>query len=58
MSNRPYTHIIVVQIIIHNEKVHSITIDKQHEIDLKLYALTFKVGKYITKVFLKYVCSY
>jgi hypothetical protein len=55
MSNRPYTHIIV---IIHNEKVHPITIDKQHEIDLKLYALTFKVGKYIARVFLKYVCSY
>jgi hypothetical protein len=35
-------HIIIVQIVIHNAKVHFIIIYK-HGIDLKLYALTFKV---------------
>lgn len=44
-------HIIIAQIVIHNEKVQSITIYK-YEIDLKLCALTFKVGKYITRAFL------
>ncbi len=32
-------------------KVHSITIDKQQEIDLKLHTLAFKVGKSIVKMF-------
>jgi hypothetical protein len=44
------THIIIVQIMIDNIKLHSITIYK-HEMDLKLYALTFKVRKCITKTF-------
>jgi hypothetical protein len=35
-------HIIIVQIVIHSAKVHSIMIYK-HEINLKLYALTFKI---------------
>jgi len=43
-------HIIIAQIVIDNEKVQSITIYK-YEIDLKLCALTFKVGKYITRSF-------
>jgi hypothetical protein len=38
--------------VIHNAKVNSITIDKQHEIDLKIYALTFKIRN-ITITFLK-----
>jgi hypothetical protein len=46
-------HIVVVQIVIQNAKMHLITIDKQHDIDLKLYALTFKVEKYNTRTFLK-----
>jgi hypothetical protein len=36
--------------VIHSEKVKSTTIYK-YEIDLKLYALTFKVGKYIIRAF-------
>jgi hypothetical protein len=47
---KPCTHIIIVQIKIHNDELHSIIIYK-HEMDLKLYALTFKVGKCITKSF-------
>jgi hypothetical protein len=50
-SNKPYMHIVVVQIVIQNAKMHLITIDKQHDIDLKLYALTFKVEKYNTRTF-------
>lgn len=46
-------HIVGVQIVIQNTKMHLTTIDKQHDIDLKLYALTFKVGKYNTRTFLK-----
>ncbi len=38
--------------MIHNEKFHSIIIRK-HEMDLKLYVLTFKVGKCIINAFLK-----
>ncbi len=44
------THIIIAQIVIHSEKIQSVTIYK-YEIDLKLCALTFKVGKYITRAF-------
>jgi hypothetical protein len=36
--------------IIDNANLHSITIYK-HEMDLKLYALTFKVGKCMTRTF-------
>jgi hypothetical protein len=41
--------------MIDNAKLHSIIIYK-HEMDLKLYALTFKVGKCIIKAFLKILC--
>ncbi len=51
---RHYTHIIFVQIMINNAKLHYITIYK-HEMDQKLYALTFKVGVCITKTYLKNV---
>jgi hypothetical protein len=39
--------------MINNAKLHSITIYK-HEMDLNLFALTFKVGKYITRAVFKY----
>ncbi len=42
--------IIIVQIMINNANFHSINVYK-HEMDLKLYALTFKVGKWIIKTF-------
>ncbi len=42
------THIIIVQITINNVKLHSITILK-YEMDFKLYALTFKDEKCITR---------
>lgn len=42
--------IISIQIVIHNAKVNSITIDKQREIHLKIYALTFKIRN-ITRTF-------
>jgi hypothetical protein len=45
-----YTHIIIVQIMINNAKLHYITIYK-HEMDLKLYAITFKVGICIIKAY-------
>jgi hypothetical protein len=35
-------HVIIVQIVIHMQKCIPIIIYK-HEIDLKLYALTFKI---------------
>ncbi len=38
---KTYTYIIIVQIMINSAKLHSIIIYK-HEMDLKLYALTFK----------------
>jgi hypothetical protein len=44
------THIIIVQIMIDSVELHSITIYK-HEMNLKLYTLTFKVVKCITKTF-------
>jgi len=46
-------HIIIVQIVIHMQKCISIIIYK-HEIDLKLYALTFKIKilKYYKRIFL------
>jgi hypothetical protein len=44
---KPCTHNIVVQIMINNTKLHSIIIYK-HEMDMKLYALIFKVEKCIT----------
>ncbi len=47
---KPCTHIMIVQIMIDNEELHSITICK-HEMNLKLYALTFKVGKCIRSAF-------
>jgi hypothetical protein len=31
--------------------MHSIAIDKYYDIDLKLYAITLKVGKYIARTF-------
>jgi hypothetical protein len=49
---KPYTHIMIVQIMIDNAKLHSIIIYKRG-MNLKLYALTFKVGKCITSAFLK-----
>jgi hypothetical protein len=39
---RPYTHIIIAQIMIDNVELDSITIYK-HKMDPKLYELTFKV---------------
>ncbi len=39
---KPCTHIIIVQIMISSANLNSITIYK-HEMDVKLYALTFKV---------------
>jgi len=45
---KPCAHIIIVQIMIDSCKLHSIIIYK-HEMDLKLYALTYKVGKCILK---------
>jgi hypothetical protein len=45
---KPCAHIIIVQIMMDNVKLHSIIIYK-HEMDLKLYALTLKVGKCILK---------
>jgi hypothetical protein len=47
---KPCTHNIIVQIVINNEKLHSIIICK-HEMDLRLYTSTFKVGIYIIKTF-------
>jgi len=47
---KPCTHIMIVQIMVDNEELHSITICK-HEMNLKLYALTFKVGKCIRSAF-------
>jgi hypothetical protein len=47
---KSYMHIIIGQIVIHSEKVQSISIYK-YEIDLKLYALTFKVGKCVIRAF-------
>jgi len=48
-----HTHIIIIQIMINIVELQSIIIYK-HEMDLKLYALTFKVLKYITIFFLKF----
>jgi hypothetical protein len=45
---RSCAYIIIVQIMIDSVKLNSITI-YEHKIDLKLYGLTFKVGKCITK---------
>ncbi len=45
---KPCRHIIIVQIVINNEKLHSIY---KYEMDLKLYALTFKVKRCTTKEF-------
>jgi hypothetical protein len=42
------THIINVQIMTNNVELHSI-INYKHEMDLKLYALTFKVGKWFIR---------
>jgi len=39
---KPCTNIIIVQIMINSVKLHSIII-YNHEMDLKSYALTFKV---------------
>jgi hypothetical protein len=49
---KPYTHIMIVQIMIDSAKLHSIIIYK-HETNRKLYALTFRVGKCITSAFFK-----
>ncbi len=49
---RPCTHIIIIQIMINNVKLHSITTYK-HEMNVKLYALTFEVGKCIIITFKK-----
>ncbi len=48
--------IIIVQIVIHTIKVDSIKIEKI-KFDLKLYALTSKVGKYIAKLFKQMILS-
>ncbi len=48
---RPCTHITIVQIMIDMENLRPIFI-YEHEMDMKLYALAFKVGKCITKMFL------
>ncbi len=45
------TQFIIFQIMIDSVELHSIAIYK-HKMDLKLYALTFKVGKCITIAFL------
>jgi len=47
---KPCTHIIIVQIMINNAKLHSIIIYK-YEMHSKLYVLTFKVRKPITRAF-------
>jgi hypothetical protein len=47
-----HTHYHSPNYMINNAKLHSITIYK-HEMDLKLYALTFKVGICITKAYFK-----
>jgi hypothetical protein len=49
---KPCTHIIIIQIMIDNENLHS-TIIYIHETNLKLYALTYKVGKCVIETFLK-----
>ncbi len=48
------TDVIIVHIMINNENFHSINVYK-HEMDLKLYALTFKVGKWIIRK-KKFIC--
>ncbi len=45
---KPCMHITIVQIMIHMQKCIPIIIYK-HEIDLKLYALTFKDEQYIVR---------
>ncbi len=45
---KPCTHIIIVQIMINNANLHS---TYKYEMDLKLYALTFKVKRCTTKAF-------
>jgi hypothetical protein len=52
---KPCTNIMIVQIMIDSAKLCSIII-YEHEMNLKLYALTFKVGKCIQKEFKK--CFY
>ncbi len=49
---KPYTLIIIAQIMIDNLELHPITIYK-HRMDLKLYELTFKIEKCITRTFFK-----
>jgi hypothetical protein len=44
---KPCTHIIIIQIMIDSVELNSITI-YEHKIDLKLYGLTFKIGKCTT----------
>jgi len=46
---KPCTCIIIVQIMINRVELHSIVINI-HEMELKLYALTSKVGKFITRM--------
>ncbi len=48
---KPCTCIIIVQIMINRVELHSIVINI-HEMELKLYALTSKVGKFITRMIL------
>jgi hypothetical protein len=50
---KPCTHIIIVQMQI-MIKFHFIII-YEHKMDLKLYALTFKVGKCIIRAFFKII---
>ncbi len=47
---KPCIHIIIVQIMINNGKLHSIY---KYEMDLKLYAWTFKVKICTIKAFFK-----
>jgi hypothetical protein len=51
MSTRSFTHIINLEIVLHNVEYHSININKQHEIDFKLYTLTLEVGNTLQKHF-------
>jgi hypothetical protein len=48
--DKPCTHIIIIQIMIDIIELHSIIIYK-HELDMKSYELTFKVGECIIRAF-------
>ncbi len=54
--NKICMHIIIVQIVIHTVNVDSFEIEKI-KFDLKLHALTSKVGRYIAKIFKQVIFS-